>query len=121
MNEPLIKSVDGVAIPCPSAFQLSVMDISAADSGRTQDTKMHKNRVGQKRQISLAWNGLTKEKTTQIVQMFQPEYFKVEYYDIYNGKYETRTFYRGDVAMPVKWWYVGKQIIESLSFDIIER
>ena len=46
-------TVDGVDVKTPSSFTWGLQDISASESGRTDDTIMHKNRVGQKRTISL--------------------------------------------------------------------
>lgn len=117
----IMITVDGVAMPCPSSFSWGLQDISAAESGRTDDTLMHKNRVGQKRKISLAWNGKDWKTTSKILKAFNPEYVKVKYPDMMSGAYETRTFYVGDRSAPVKWWWAGNQRMESISFDIIER
>ena len=87
---------------------------------RSDDTKMHKNRVGQKRKISLQWNIKDRATTAQILQAFNPEYISVKYPDAMSGTDETRTFYVGDRTAPVKYWWVGKQLYESISFDIIE-
>lgn len=113
--------VDGVEMPCPSSFTWGLSDVSASESGRTDDTIMHKNRVGQKRTISLQWNGLKKEEVSKILQAFNPEYIQVTYPDAMSGADETRTFYVGDRSAPVKCWWVGNQRYESVSFDIIER
>lgn len=113
-------TVDGAAMPCPSTFQWGLQDISAAESGRTDDSIMHKNRVAQKRKISLAWNGVDWATTSQILSAFNPEYVQVTYPDMLSGTNETRTFYVGDRSAPVKWWWVGNQRMESVSFDIIE-
>lgn len=117
----IMVSVDGRDLPCPSVFSWGLQDISASESGRTDDTLMHKNRVGQKRKITLQWNGKDWKETAQIIQAFNPEYVKVRYPDMLTGEYETRTFYVGDRTAPVKWWWDGKRIIESIGFDIIER
>ena len=61
--------VDGVALPTPSTFEWGMIDVSASDSGRTQDAKMHKNRIAQKRQLKLSWSGTNKARTAQILQM----------------------------------------------------
>lgn len=114
-------TVDGVEMPCPSVFSWGLQDISAAESGRTDDALMHKNRVGQKRKISLQWNGLSWENTSRVLTAFNPEYINVSYPDMMSGQYETRIFYVGDRASPVKIWWVGKKIMDSVSFDIIER
>lgn len=113
-------TVDGVSVPCPSVFTWGLQDISASESGRTDDTIMHKNRVGQKRKISLQWNIKDRATTAQILQAFNPEYISVKYPDAMSGTDETRTFYVGDRTAPVKYWWVGKRLYESISFDIIE-
>lgn len=112
--------VDGVEMPCPSSFSWGLQDISASESGRTDDTIMHKNRVGQKRKISLQWNMKDRSTTAFILQAFNPENISVTYQDAMSGTDETRTFYVGDRSAPVKYWWVGKQLYESISFDIIE-
>lgn len=114
-------TVDGVGMPCPSVFEWGLQDISAAESGRTDDTIMHKNRVGQKRKISLQWNVPDLETTSKILKAFNPEYVSVKYPDAMSGKEETRTFYVGDRSAPYKFWWVGNKRMESVRFDIIER
>lgn len=69
--------VDGVELPTPSSFEWGMIDVSASDSGRTQDGKMHKNRIAQKRQLKLSWNGTDKARTAKILQMVNPEYIRV--------------------------------------------
>jgi hypothetical protein len=113
--------VNGKKILTPSVFQPSLQDISAADAGRTQDTIMHKNRKGKKRKIQLAWNGVNKEQAHSILQAFKDEYFRVTYYDPWEGDTITKTSYSGDQSAPVKTWMVNKKIYEQVSFDIIER
>ena len=44
---------DGVLIKSPSVFSWGLNDVSAADAGRTDDALMHKNRIAQKRKISV--------------------------------------------------------------------
>ena len=95
-NEIMIE-VDGLPVPCPSTYTFGLQDVSAAESGRTEDTK-----------------------TAQIMQAFNPEYITVRYPDMLSGKYETRQFYVGDRSAPVKLWWSNKKLIESISFDIIE-
>lgn len=112
--------VDGAEMPCPAVFTWGLQDISASESGRTDDTIMHKNRVGQKRKISLQWNIKDKATASKILKAFNPENISVKYPDAMSGTDETRTFYVGDRSAPVKYWWVGKQLYESISFDIIE-
>lgn len=112
--------VDGVELPTPSSFEWGLIDVSASDSGRTQDGKMHKNRIAQKRQIKLSWNGTDKARTAKILQMVNPEYIRVTYPDAMRGADETRIFYVGDRSAPIKIWIVNNKRYETLSFDLIE-
>ena len=81
MAEAFLK-VDGVAMPCPSSFTWGLQDISASESGRTDDTTMHKNRVGQKRKLSVGWNGPDWDTACKIIQAVNPEYIQVTYPDL---------------------------------------
>jgi hypothetical protein len=115
-------TVDGVEIKCPSTFSYGLQDISSPDAGRTQDTIMHKEMVGQKVKLELGWKGLTWKETSDIMKAFNPEYIMVRYPDMLTGEYETKKFYSGDKDAPVKMWLDddGHKIIETLSFNIIE-
>lgn len=120
MAETMI-TVDGVRMPCPSSYTWGLQDISAAESGRTDDALMHKNRVAQKRKLSLGWAAKDWKTTARIMQAFNPEYINVRYPDMLSGTYQTRTFYVGDRSAPVKWWWIGNQRTEMISFEIVER
>ena len=113
--------VDGVQVKEPSKFQWSLQDVSAPDSGRTEDSVMHKNRVAQKVKLELQWTMTTPQETSDILQAFQPEYINVTYHDPLLNDYRTAEFYVGDRSTPVKFWLVDKKYYESVSFNIIER
>ena len=96
-------------------------DVSASDSGRTQDTIMHKNRVGRKRKLNLSWSSPTPAEAKEILTAFAPEYFNVSYFDPLVGAEVTKNFYCGDQSAPVKIWSVGNKLYENISLDVIER
>ena len=116
-----ILKVDGIALKTPAALSWGLEDITAGDSGRTEDAVMHKNRITQKRKISLSWNNPTQEETAVIPQAFNPEYIKLTYPDAMSGTDRTGTFYVTDRSAPVKIWTVGTKRYSSVSFDLIER
>lgn len=120
MATQFILKVGGTTLPCPSKFDWSIQDVSAGESGRTDDGVMHKNRVTRKRKIALSWAAKNPTVTSQILKAFAPEYISVYYWDAEDNQYETRRFYTGDKSAPVWRWFTGTQIFESISFDIIE-
>ena len=113
--------VDGVTMPCPSTWQWGLQDVSAGESGRTDDAIMHKNRVAQKRKLQVGYNGVTDTVAKTVLQAINPEYINVYYYDLMEGAFQTRVMYVGDRSAPFKWWWDSKHILESLTFDLIER
>lgn len=113
--------VDGTTMPCPSTWQWGLQDISAGESGRTDDTIMHKNRVGQKRKIQVGYSAINDQTAQTVLSAINPEYINVTYYDLLDGTNETREFYVGDRNGIFKYWWDGKHILESLAFDLIER
>lgn len=115
-----VFKVNGVDCPTPSKFGWSLQDVSSPDAGRTLDGLMHKNRVAQKEKVQLVWNAPDNYKTSQILQMFQPEYFDVTYRSPLTNTVVTKTFYCGDRSAPTYWW-LNNGLYETISFDIIEK
>ncbi len=116
-----VITIDGKTFKCPSKLKWKKSDISGSDAGRTDDTIMHKNRIGKKRTLSLEWVNLTKQEIHEILVAFDPEYVHVTYWDPLDGDDTTREFYTGDMEADVKWWAKGRERYSSLSFDIVER
>lgn len=116
-------TVDGVEMPAPDTFSWGLQDVSSADSGRTNDpdATMHKNRITQKRKISLAWKDPDGATTSLILKAFNPEYVSVRYLDALENEYQTRTFYMGDRSAPLRQVTVNGRTYSTVSFDIIER
>ena len=112
---------NGMVVKTPSSFSWGLQDVSDSASGRAQDSIMHKNRISQKRKISLVWNNPTKEEAAEILQAFNPEYIHVTYPDAMSGTDETREFYVGDRSAPMKIWTVNNKRYSQISFNIIER
>lgn len=119
MNYNPIRSVDGVAVKCPSSYKWKLEDLSAKDAGRTEDTQMSKNRIGQIVGIELSWNNVDISDAAKILQQFDPEYIEVCYLDAKAGKYLTSEFYVGDRSAPLYNAEIGKW--SNISFNLIER
>ena len=125
MATPMII-INGVEMPCPATFEWQLMDVSAGESGRTDDALMHKNTVAKKRKLLVSWAHLSFADSARIIQaVSEDEYFPVTYPDYLDGNIQAeRTFYVGDRTVPVKAFRMDDptwQFSETISFDLIER
>lgn len=114
-----IRSVDGKSIKCPSSYLWKLEDVSSSDAGRTEDTLMHKNRIGQIVGLELSWQNISTEEVSTLLKAFDPEYIKVCYLDAKQGKYVTSEFYVGNRSAPM--YNAVKGLWSNLSFNIVER
>ncbi len=118
-NNP-IRSVDDKAIiKAPSSYLWKLEDVSAADAGRTEDTIMHKKRVGQIVGLELSWQNITTAEVSSLLQAFNPEYINVCYLDAMEGQYVTSEFYVGNRSAPM--YNAVKGLWSNLSFNLIKR
>ncbi len=114
-----IRSVDGKAVYCPSSYQYKLEDVSASDAGRTEDTVMHKKKIGQTVGIELSWQNIPTSVCSAILKAFNPEYITVCYLDAKAGDYVTSQFYVGNRSAPLYSAKTG--LWSNVSFNIIER
>lgn len=113
-----IQSVGGTVIPCPSKYSYNLNDVSSADAGRTEDGKMHKERITQKVKLEMEWQNVNDADAQTILTAFQPEYINVNYYDYKAMSFLTKRFYVGDRKVDS---YSRAQQIGTISFNIIEQ
>ena len=117
-NNP-IRSVDGKSVKCPSSYLWKLEDVSASDAGRTEDTMMHKKRIGQLVGIELSWQNIPTSEVSAILKAFNPEYIEVCYLDAMEGNYVTSEFYVGNRSAPM--YNTAKGLWQNVSFNLIER
>ncbi len=114
-----IRAVDGKLVKCPSSYIYKIEDISAPEAGRTEDTVMHKLRVGQLVSIELAWRNINSFYVSEILKAFDPEYITVEFWDAKLCEFRTSVFYVGNRSAPL--YNAALRVWENVSFNIIER
>lgn len=113
-----IETVDGAYVPSPSKYDVGHQDVSAADSGRTEDGLMHKKMIGTKVKLELAWNNISDADVAMVLTAFNHEYVTVKYKDPLACGYLTKEFYCGDRHTAS---YNSKLGVWSTNFNIIER
>lgn len=123
-NNSILAINGSYDFPCPSGMTWGKQDISDSDSGRAQYTGyMYKNKIGEKRKLSLSWKALNKDECHAVLSKFKDEYFMATFFDPMEGQDVTKEFYCGDMSAPVKFWFKKdeKKLYGDVTFNIIER
>lgn len=112
-----------VEMPTPDGIKWGLQDVSSSDSGRVNDANatMYKNRVTQKRKLSLTWKEPNDLQAMAILRAFNPEYVYVRYFEPMDAEFQVRCFYSGDKSAPFSQIAAGYATYTTLSFNIIER
>lgn len=115
------------ALPSPSHMTLIVQDIDSANTTRSANGTMLRDRVAggetAKRKLELEWTGLNAAKMQTILQSIGDEFFQVEYPDTYTGMIRTAEFYSGDrsAEMYSHNLYGSGILWKSLKANFIEK
>jgi hypothetical protein len=111
--------VNGVELPTPSDYLVSIMDISKAE--RNAAGTMVIERIATKRKLELAWKYLTKEQLQQVLNAVSSVFFTVEYPDPKDNAQRTGTFYCGDRTVGALDYRNGNIRWKDIKFNLIER
>lgn len=103
----------------PSSYKVSIVDVSQSDAGRLESLKMIKGKLGQGIRIDLEFSYPSIEECSYILNLFDPEYLKIEYLDPKAGAFIEKIFYVGDRSAPL--WNAKRGRWTSVSFAIIEQ
>lgn len=109
-----------VYVKSPSTYDYELEDVSESDAGRTEDAMMHKKRIGQVNKINLAWQNIRTPVARDLISMFQPEYFYVNFLDPLTGTYHTEYMYRGNVSASMYSHWDGTGVW-TVSFNLIRK
>ena len=122
-----VGSVEFTALPSPSHMTVLVQDIDSANTTRSANGTMLRDRVAggatAKRKLELEWSGLDDAKVQTILQSIGDEFFQVEYPDTYTGTTRIAEFYSGDRSAKmyshnlygrgILWEYLRANFIEK--------
>jgi hypothetical protein len=115
------------ALPTPSKMTLIVQDIDSANTTRSANGTMLRDRVsggaGAKRKLELEWAGMDAARVSTILQSIGDEFFRLEYPDAYTGATRIAEFYTGDRSADMYSYNLyGNGILwKSLKANFIEK
>lgn len=116
-----ILKINGVDMPDPSSFSVSIMDLDSEESRRNILGKLNRDRVAVKRKLNCEWGPLTMSQISTLLNAVKDEFFQVTYPDPFVGGEATKTFYVGDRQMPMYSKVNGQILWEGLKMNFIER
>lgn len=114
-----------VDMPEPYALTVRLQDIDSANSGRSANGTMIRDRVAggssAKRKLEVEWPPLSPDDIKTVFQAIGGKFFAVSYPDPYTGANRTGTFYAGDRTAPVARVWDGEVLWENASVNFIEK
>ena len=97
-------------------------DVDASSAGRTQDSKMHRARLGVKARLDANCTPLYAEDMSLVLTAILPEWLSVKFFDPQIGNYREAKMYSNNVkATFLKMNADGTSYWESLTFPLIEE
>jgi hypothetical protein len=114
-----LVSIDGVALPTPSAFSVGIQDISRAE--RNASGNMIIERVTTKRKLFFTYSFLYEKEASEVLNMVSPTFFNVSYVDPQDKTTKTGSFYCGDRNIGMVDYIDGVPRYKDLTFNLIER
>lgn len=105
-----------------SGYTWSRMNVSSADSGRTEDAVMHNTIVGKKYKINLKWSYITMEQAAVILNLVEADEFTVTFPDPLTNTMKTITAYVGDRSAGFYTFNdsITGAVVTGMAFNLIE-
>lgn len=120
----MVFKIDGkdlLPFVAEGGFKVQRNDLESADSGRTMDGIMHRNRVSIKKRIDVTCKDLTTIETRFLLNLILPEWVTVTYTDPQEGEV-TKTMYSNNIPASVaRVSEDGFEVWTGISFPLIER
>lgn len=114
-----------INMPDPQELTIRLQDIDSANSGRSANGTMIRDRVAggstAKRKVEVEWPPLSPAEASTILKAIGDKFFSVRYPDPYTGEWRTGTFYAGDRTAPVARVWDGELLWSNISVNFIER
>ena len=119
-NRSFIK-INGIQMPSPSAFSVTITDISGDNSQRDSRGTMHIDRITTKRKIELEWKFLNMKDMSTVLNLVKDIFFEVEYPDPMVGNMVKKIFYVGDRNVPMYSCINKIPCWQNIKYNLIEQ
>lgn len=122
MSKVYINGVDITDYIAFRGLKWQRSDIDAAESGRTMDGTMRRQRVAKKRRLDVTCRPLKESEVATVLSLIDPEWVTVQYFDPQEGQMVTRTMYSNNYPASFLIHRVnGEDLWDGITFPLIEQ
>lgn len=111
-------TVSGLAMPAPSEFDVSIMDLSKAE--RNANGRMIIERIATKRKLNFSYAFVTESDASFILKQIAATSYTVTYLDPQTGFFKSGSFYCGDRSLGMLDYIDEIPRYKDLKFNLIE-
>lgn len=116
--------IDGVAMPTPSKFNITLNDLDSEETGRSIDGNLHRDVIGTNfRTIELEWSYLSRSDLKKLLNAVSKVNFEVIYYDPIQDARIKKTMYAGNRKVDMYNYVIGedgKPLWTNIGFSLIQ-
>ena len=116
-------TINGVAIPSPSKFNITYNDLDSEETGRSLDGSLHRDVIGTNfRTIDLEWKTMERGALKKLLKALSNKTFSVTYYDPIEDAKVTKTMYAGNRKVDMYNYIIdnGKPLWLDISVSLIQ-
>lgn len=119
-----LLTIDGVVMPTPSKFNITLNDLDSEETGRSIDGNLHRDVIGTNfRTIDLEWNYLSRADLKKVLNAVSKVNFEVIYYDPIQDARIKKTMYAGNRKIDMYNYVIGKDgtpLWVNIGFSLIQ-
>ena len=105
---PLL-SINGVAMPTPSKFNITLNDLDSEETGRSIDGNLHRDVIGTNfRTIDLEWKHMKRDDLSRLLNAVSNVNFTVTYYDPIEDAMISKLMYAGNRKVDMYNYVLGE-------------
>ena len=119
---PLL-SINGVAMPTPSKFNITLNDLDSEETGRSIDGNLHRDVIGTNfRTIDLEWKTMGRSDLRRLLNAVSNVNFTVTYYDPIEDAMISKLMYAGNRKVDMYNYVIdnGQPVWLNISVSLIQ-
>ena len=122
-NTSNLLSINGVPMPTPSKFNITLNDLDSEETGRSIDGNLHRDVIGTNfRTIDLEWKTMGRSDLSRLLNAVSNVNFTVTYYDPIEDAMISKLMYAGNRKVDMYNYVIdnGQPVWLNISVSLIQ-